>query len=84
MKLGDISAGSDQLVLTGNNSDKILSGQFINVAGSGSGGVSKPYRVLVISDDLTACTLGDTAATTVSGAAVSLKAPATESTSVLS
>jgi hypothetical protein len=81
---GAITAASNQLVLTGNTSAKILAGQFINVAGSGSGGVSKPYRVLAISDDLTTCTLGDTAATTVSGEAISFKAPSTESTSVLS
>jgi hypothetical protein len=81
---GAITAASNQLVLTGNTSAKILPGQFINVAGSGGGGASKPYRVLAISNDLITCTLSDTADTTVSGEAVSLKAPATESTSVLS
>lgn len=67
---GDITAGTNTLVLIGNDATKAYNGSYITIAGAGVASADLTTRITGISDDFATVTIETAASTTVTGAAV--------------
>lgn len=72
---GDMTAGSADLTLTGNDFSKVFPGCIITIPGAGTAGADKTARVVSMSSDGLSATVNSAAGTTVSGAVLAYRPP---------